>query len=306
MSFALAAMACARRGAWVATGILIALAVLSQQFALLVAAPLLVLAPSGKRLSYMTAAVGTVVLAAVPLGVASSGSAVHAILFGTGDSGGVGGTILWELNLHGAPLVLLSRIAPVGLSVVISWWVVRRLGLEALEPAALIALVAVSLGLRLVFEQNLFGYYFMGLSVSLVLLDVARGRLRASVVAWVATVSMVFLIGSDSLRFLGRPWSTLVQDLISISVIILAILLTAMTIHRSGPTWRLAWWIGMLLLAAITWNETDYLSYLPTWFWQVVLVTPGIALAAGPLLAIVRGHVGRPENERTRALPRLP
>jgi Glycosyltransferase family 87 len=42
LGLALCAMACVRRGRWVGAGILIALAVLSQQFALLVAAPLLV------------------------------------------------------------------------------------------------------------------------------------------------------------------------------------------------------------------------------------------------------------------------
>ena len=40
------ALACARRGRWIGVGILIALAVLSQPFALLVAAPLLLLAPA--------------------------------------------------------------------------------------------------------------------------------------------------------------------------------------------------------------------------------------------------------------------
>ena len=45
MGFALAAMACACRSAWAAAGVFIALAVLSQQFAVLVAVPLLVLAP---------------------------------------------------------------------------------------------------------------------------------------------------------------------------------------------------------------------------------------------------------------------
>ena len=39
MGLALCAMACARRDRWIGAGILVALAVLSQQFALLVAAP---------------------------------------------------------------------------------------------------------------------------------------------------------------------------------------------------------------------------------------------------------------------------
>ena len=52
MGFALAAMACVRRSAWAVAGVFIALAVLSQQFAVLVAVPLLVLAPGLRKLTY--------------------------------------------------------------------------------------------------------------------------------------------------------------------------------------------------------------------------------------------------------------
>ena len=76
MGLALAAMACALRNRWVGGGILIALAVLSQQFALLVAAPLLVLAPSGRRWRFVGAAAGTAALVVLPLIVASSGNAL--------------------------------------------------------------------------------------------------------------------------------------------------------------------------------------------------------------------------------------
>ena len=52
MGFALAATACAKRSRWVGAGILIALAVLSQQFALLVEGSLLVLTPPARRWRY--------------------------------------------------------------------------------------------------------------------------------------------------------------------------------------------------------------------------------------------------------------
>ena len=80
-----------------------------------------------------------------------------------------------ELNLHGTPLVLVSRILPVVLSGVLAWWVAVRLGPVALEAIPFVALITIALGLRLVFEQQLFGYYFMALSVSLVLLEMVTG-----------------------------------------------------------------------------------------------------------------------------------
>ena len=55
----------------------------------------------------------------------------------------------------------------------------------------LISLVATSLALRLVFEQNIFGYYFMALCVTLVLLDVISGRIRGELVAWLALITLV-------------------------------------------------------------------------------------------------------------------
>ena len=55
MGLALGAMACARGSRWFLAGVLLALAVLSQQFALLVAVPLFVVAPSTKRIRLLGA-----------------------------------------------------------------------------------------------------------------------------------------------------------------------------------------------------------------------------------------------------------
>ena len=73
--------------------------------------------------------------------------------------------------------------------------------------------------LLVIFEQQMFGYYFMALSVSLLLLDVVRGHIRGSLVAWLATVSMVYLFGSTALDLLPKPWETVSRDLIAMTVI---------------------------------------------------------------------------------------
>ena len=95
LGLALAAMACARRQRWVTAGILVALAVLSQQFALLVAVPLFVLAPRARKVPLTCAALVTGVIVVLPLMVLSSGRALGAIALGTGNDPSEGGTVLW-------------------------------------------------------------------------------------------------------------------------------------------------------------------------------------------------------------------
>jgi hypothetical protein len=287
MGFALGAMACARRDSWIAAGILVTAAILSQQFAVLVAAPLLMLAPTGRRLAYVGAGVATAFLAITALLVTTSLRAAEAALVGTGNTGGVG-TVLATLNLRGAPLVFSSRVLPLALSLMLSWWVVRRLRSAALEPVALVSLVAVSLSLRLIFEQALFGYYFMALAVTLVLLDVIGGHIRGSLVAWLAMVTLVFLVGpTTSYGVLNRePWGNQAQDLLTVAVILLAILMITIRVVRSARIPDLLVWLGLVAGAILVWPSTnDPLSNrFPTAYWQVVLVLLGLVLAARPLL----------------------
>ncbi len=262
--------------------------------ALLVAAPLLFLAPSRRRLAYLGSAVATAIVIAFPLLVTNPSGAEHAIIFGTGNTGGIGGTVLWEFDLHRAPLVLFSRITPIALSSVIAWWTVRRLGRDALEPIPLLAMTATCLGLRLVFEQQLFGYYYMAICVTLILLEVVRGHIRGSVVAWIATVSMVYLLHSDSFDALRPPWLTFAHVVVPLSVICIALVLAVVTVKRDGPNWTLVLWLGMIVAALVEWHDTDLLGIPPTWFWQVIFVPLGIARAAGPLFAEFRRRARSP------------
>ncbi len=307
MGLGLTALAAARRKAWVAAGALATLAVLSQQFALLIAAPLLVLVPASKRLAYLVGASCTLALVAGPFVVTRSGGAIQAILLGSGNTGGIGGTVVWELGLHGTSLLLLSRVLPVGLSLAVAWWTTRRMGSAALEPPVLVALVAVSLSLRLIFEQQLFGYYFMALSVSLLLLDVIRGRIRSSLIAWLATVSMVYLLGSTALDLLPRPWEPVLRDLIPCAVILFAAFVIVRQMTRTGPGWTLIVWVTLIGGALISWDESNFLAYHPpTWVLQICLVPFGIVLAAGPLFAEVRRHSADAALRRQRILSAHP
>ena len=302
MGIALCALACARRGRWVGAGILIALAVLSQQFALLVAAPLLVLAPASRRIPYAVAALTTTALVVLPLAMATSGRALRAITLGTGDNPVPGGTVVWELQLHGAAFVLLTRVAPVAVSIALAWWLTRRLGPLALQPVTLMAVVAVSLGLRLVFEQLLVAYYFMALAVSLVLLDVVRGHLRRSLVAWLAAVAVVFCF-FGGLAFDDVSWGGSLRRLVPLLIVVPALVVTLLRVLRGASSRNLVPWLGVAACALLMWlghvDTTDH--RLIVWLWQVILVIPGIALAAGPLRTELRGNgtmVSEPGRER--------
>jgi hypothetical protein len=296
LGLALCAMACAHRGRWISAGILVALAVFTQQFALLVAAPLLVLAPAKRRIPYAMAALITGAVVAVPLLIVTAGRALRAITIGTGNSPSSGGTVLWQLHLYGAQAVLLSRVTPILVSVALSWWVLRRLGPGALQPVILTSIVAVSLGLRLAFEQNMFSYYFMALAVSLVLLDAVRGSVRNSTVAWLAAVALVFCLSR------GLAWQVPLGlvTLIPLLIVAPALLVTLFRVLRGSNTRNLLPWLGVAACAFLTWpDHVDPLNLLLlTWFWQVALVIPGIMLAAGVLLADI--GLAKPESHLRR------
>ena len=285
LGLALAALACARRDRWLLAGALLALAVLSQQYALLIALPLFVLAPTAKRIHLAGAGLLTGAIVVLPLTAMTSGHALRAIALGTGDNPSEGGTVLWETHANGVAAVLLFRVAPIVVSVVLSWWVARRLGARALEAVPLISLVAVSLGLRLVFEANLFAYYFMALSVTVVLLEVTRGSIRRTAVAWIAALTLV-TSHISVLPFGPTRWGGYVQkDVIPLLLGGAALLAILRLVIRDGDRRNLWPWVAV---AAV-----DLFTLLPggnafsagnvIWFWQVVLVVPGLLLAAQPL-----------------------
>jgi hypothetical protein len=191
MGLALGGLACAKRGSWIWAGMLLGLAIASQQFALLVFAPLAVVVPQDRRIRFTGAAIVAAGFIIVPLAVISSGEALKWALFGSGAGAPVGTTLLGVFPIHG-PIFIESRILPIALSILLAWWALERLGSAALEPIPLVSLVATSLGLRLLFEENMIGYYPMAMAVSLVALCVIRGRINIYLVGWLGLVALAF------------------------------------------------------------------------------------------------------------------
>jgi hypothetical protein len=284
MGLLLGGVACCRRGWWVWAGILLGLAVTSQQFSLLVLAPLLVVAPSNRRIRFAAAAVGAAALVVVPLLVATSGRVFRPVVIGSGNTPSFGGTMLWEAHFHGAPLVALSRVLPIVLSLALGWIVVRSLGSTVLEPVPLLSLIATSLSFRLIFEENLFGYYFMALAAALVMLDVVRGRIRWHFVLWLLLVTLAFPPVPLETKF------SAVLPIIFMTIAILLIVLDAM--HGHIRLYLVAWLVLVVLAFANVppWLVTPMRHSLPTWFWQIVLTATGVAMAGEPIVSCMRNR----------------
>jgi hypothetical protein len=285
LGFALAAMACAVRDRWAGAGVLVAVAVLSQQFALLAAAPLLVLAPRSRRFRFVAGAAGAAAVIVGPFLMAGSRGVLRAITIGSGDTPSIGGTVMWYLTHQGPAVVLFSRVLPIVLALATAALVSRRFGTAALTPTVVGSLVAFCLSLRLLFEQNFFAYYVLALVVTLILADVVRGNVRGSLVAWVASLTMVFCVDGYFLRLTSGLHG---EDVIPIFVILTAV---GLTVHRvlRGRTW--SWWSKLLWSAfvvctVVTWplQANPLLLRAPTWVWQALFAVTGAMLAAGPLL----------------------
>ena len=72
-------------------------------------------------------------------------------------------TMVAALRLEGTRLFFVARLAPLAFALIVAALIVHRFGRTAArEPVALMSLVALTLGLRLVFEPEVYAYLFHG------------------------------------------------------------------------------------------------------------------------------------------------
>jgi hypothetical protein len=181
--------------------------------------------------------------------------------------------------------VLLFRVAPLAVSLVLSWWVARRLGRGALEALPLLSLVAVSLGLRLVFEVSLWTYYYLALAVCLVLLEATRGTIRRSVVAWFAVLTL-FICRMSIYPFGVNKWGDYLETVVLPLCIGGLALVAVLTQLLRGTDRRNLWpWVVIAAVDLLTRSpgHNSFAAGDVVWFWQVIIVVPGVLLAAAPL-----------------------
>jgi hypothetical protein len=191
MGLILAGISCVLRGKWIWAGVFLGLAFTAQQFALLAIAPLLLIAPRHLLTKFVGAAAASVGAIVILLSALVSTKAISIVIVGSGNSS-VANTLIGLLHPAGPLVLVLSRFAPIMLAPATAWYASRRIGAAVLEPVPLIALMATSLCYRLIFEVNLWGYYFMAVAVSLVILDVVRGRIRVLLLVWLTLVAVAF------------------------------------------------------------------------------------------------------------------
>jgi hypothetical protein len=297
MGLVLGGIACAQRRRWAWAGALLGLAVATQQFALLVLVPLLVVATSKDRWRLTGAAAGAWLLVGLPFLFTNWTGAWDALVFGTGNWTTYGGTVLWEMGLRGHAMLFASRVLPILVALVFAWSVRRRFGDRVFEPVILLSVLTITLSLRLVFEQGLFGYKFLALAVMLVLLSVARGQSFAKLVVWIVLASLAWNPIPFGLGFNARSWG---YDA-GAALPALAVGAAVAVIAWDAAHHRVRWYLVAALLVTVCafanwppWALTPVRAPIPLWLWQVLLLSSGIALAAEPLVTAMRGMSSQP------------
>jgi len=213
MGLILLACAAAIRSRWLAAGVCIGLACCAKQFAILPAVPLLIAAPRRMRLRFVIGAVATAGVILIPSAVLM-GHGMLVALRGAYATPANTGTLVGRLRLHGTILVLVARVLPLVAAGVISLWAHSRLRSAICQPEPLVGLVAVSLVMRLVFEVNLYAYYFLGTAVALIALDVIVGRIRLETLCWIVVATAFFPPQFDPLVLVGNAHPLLVQAIV--------------------------------------------------------------------------------------------
>ena len=293
VGLALCSLAFAIRGKWAWAGALLGLAFLSNQFVLLVAAPMVVVVPNRARLRFILAGAAAVVVVVAPLAIVTSGRAIKWSILGSGNEpppkGSYGGTFMRNLALSPHELLLCARILPIVCALALAWWAKRRLGDASLGAVPLLSLVATSLAFRLVFEVSLWGYYFAACAVLIVINDVIRGRIRGHVIAWLALFTLVYNPVPWGFYTNGRSWGLTALEAMPNIFIIGALLLIIVDVLRRHVRWYVVAWFVLVALTLVKnpYSHAVLRTAMPNWFWQIVLVPITIALAVSPLIDLV-------------------
>jgi hypothetical protein len=230
MGLALGAIAFALRRRWVAAGICLGLACCSKQYAVLAAIPLVLATPRGARARLTAAAGGTGIVVLAPL-TAVMGKGMILSLAGRYATTMNGQTLVGQLGLHGDLRLAAARGLPLAIAAGLAVFARRRFGDELLAPVPLTALVAGSLILRLVFEVNLYSYYFLAAAVSLVALEVVGGRFRLGTVAWLVATGALYPPAYEALVPIQERAALFIQA----GVVICALALALGPLLRPAP-----------------------------------------------------------------------
>lgn len=298
MGCILFSVSCAIRRRWTLAGVLLGVAFTGQQFALLAIAPMIFVVPSNRRISFLAGTVLSIGIVDGPFILLTSNRAIKTVLFGSSrltifganHFHATGGTVLFATHLQGLPLFTIARVLPVACALAVALWAARCLGPRIIEVATLLSLLATALCLRLVFEENLFGYYFMAVSVSLLCLEMLRGRLSGRPIAWMGLV----LLGFNPIPWwLYLKWETRGLNLYMLMPVAFEVIVLS-TFFIGARRHHYRWYliassivVGLLCFPPL-WGKAWAPHVAPYWLWQVILVPTGLILASEPLRNAIR------------------
>jgi hypothetical protein len=296
IGLAVGSVACMKRGRWEWTGVLMALAFTTNQFVLLLAVPMIILIPSAKRVRSVLAGAATLAIILLPFIVLTSGRALRYTLIGSSLTNVLPQHDPWFFGLHGALLVIVTRVPPLAIAALLAWWAQRRLGVRVMDPVPLLSLLATCLALRLAFEPTLFAYYFAASVVFLLLLEVAAGRIRGAVITWYGVLVVTF--NPVTLGFASNPveWSLKAHEVMPTILFVIVATLIIFDALRHRVRWYL---IAATVFVGLTlvnwpWYHDVIRRGEPLWFWQISLVPTLLWLTLSPLVSTVneQRHAG--------------
>ncbi len=289
MGMILLAVASLLRQRWWLVGVVMALAVITQLFALLALIPLAMALPRQRRVIGAVSFATTLAAVVLPLAILTSGRVMHSVLFGTSKAGGrtrgAGGTVLSSAGLHGVALFMMSRVVPLVAAALVTYLVTRNRGDAVRQPVIVVALVGTCLSFRLVFEVNAFGYYYMATVVALLVLDALRGRVRGETFALIALITVAYTPVALYFRWRGQLAGPEVRAILPYVVSIPVVVALVASVVKRRVKWYL---VGWLLLVGVAFIRvpvpvTHYKAFVHSWFWQLVLVSSMLSLLSAPL-----------------------
>lgn len=265
------------RQRFVLCGVMLGLALTAQQFAVLAAVVLLALA--GRRLiPRMVAAIaGVLVVLDGPFVAVSGLRALKNVALGSSrvgsDIASRGGTVLFSTGIHGIPAFLVARVAPIAAAFLVGLWLRRTRSGEFPSADVVTAAVVVALFLRLVFEVNIFGYYFMATMVGMALIEALRRQIGRDVLAFTGLFLVAFNPEHVGLISNITPYALTVYYDIPIVVLALGVLALLYGLARRRFSPSLIVWIAVVALAGEShlWGRYNAVWSLPNWAWQIVL-----------------------------------
>lgn len=277
MGLVLAATGAFVRERFALCGVLAGLALSAQQFAVLAVVVLVVLAGRRSAIRLIAGIAAAVVVIDTPFVVVSGWRAVRTAALGSSRvgliSGAHGGTVLFATGLTGPADFVLARVAPIAGAALLAWWA-RRAVRSDLSNGVLVVLVTAGLWLRLAFEVNLFGYYFMATLVGLAVVETLRREVGRDVVAFVGLLMVAF--NPEHIAFISNLTSYGLSLYYDLPIIVLGLgvvtLLYDTVRRRFSPT--LVLWLAIVTLAGQTHLFGRYTPFwaFPEWAWQIVLV----------------------------------